>query len=236
MLSEQIQLEPFDFIVDTLHKLCVERRSGTLYLVTNQRQGATFTLSQGNIIDIAYLKDRGMQALEQIKSIRMAQCLFKNVSALRDKSAEYYLPASNVILSKLGVTSSPLSSEGGIKKILIVEDSGLSRKSIINLFAGKSYDIVEAIDGLEALDKLERGGADLVLLDLILPKMNGYEVLSAMKKNIALRKIPVIVLTSRGALLDKLKGRMSGTDEYLTKPVNAKELKVLVRKYLSDDE
>jgi twitching motility two-component system response regulator PilG len=62
--------------------------------------------------------------------------------------------------------------------------------------------------------------------------MDGYAVLTAMKKDPKYKNIPVIVLTSRDALFDKLKGKMSGTDEYLTKPINAEEVIKKVKKYL----
>jgi twitching motility two-component system response regulator PilG len=62
--------------------------------------------------------------------------------------------------------------------------------------------------------------------------MDGYQVLNAMKKNDTLKKIPVIMLTARDALMDKLKGKMSAADEYLTKPVNPKTLMSKVQKYL----
>ncbi|MCP3853082.1 MAG: response regulator, partial [Gammaproteobacteria bacterium] len=89
-----------------------------------------------------------------------------------------------------------------------------------------------AQDGFDALNKIEKIVPDLVLLDLILPKMDGYQVLNTMKSNTLTRNIPVIMLTSRDALMDKIKGKMSATDEYLTKPVNPEELMSKVEKYL----
>ncbi len=115
---------------------------------------------------------------------------------------------------------------------MIVEDSALARKSILNVLTGKGYHLIETKDGLEALIRLGEEKPDLVLLDLILPKMDGYAVLSTMKKDDNYKNIPVIVLTSRNTLFDKLKGKMSGTDEYLTKPIQPDELLEKLDKYL----
>jgi twitching motility two-component system response regulator PilG len=146
------------------------------------------------------------------------------------------MPANDEIFNLFGSFSnkdySALKLNGKAKKILVVEDSGLARKALVKVVADRGYDTVEAADGFEALGKLGEETPDLVLLDLILPKMDGYAVLAAMKKDPKYKDIPVIVLTSRDALFDKLKGKMSGTDEYLTKPIKPDEVISKVKKYL----
>ena len=104
------------------------------------------------------------------------------------------------------------------KKILVVEDSSTTRKVITITLSQKGYDIVEAKDGLEALSKLNEVTPDLILLDIILPKMDGYKVLNIIKSNELFKHIPVIMLTSRDGLMSKVKGRMAGSAAYLTKP------------------
>lgn len=239
LLKKQEQLVRLDEIVKTLYELCLGRHSGILYIFTNMGHGATISLSEGRIIDIAYLKSRGIEAVHMMRKVTAARYIFKQDLSLSDKQPNQsdYLPADNVIFCKLGMSVSFISCApkrlgGEIKKILVVDDSPLSRKVILNVFARKSYDITEAQDGFDALNKLEQSVPDLVLLDLILPKKDGYEVLSTMKKSEALKNIPVIMLTSRDALMDKLKGKMSATDEYLTKPVQADDLMEKVKKYL----
>ncbi len=235
-LKSKEQLIPFGIVVKSLYRLCIECRSGYLYIYTDEAHGAKLTLSQGNIVDIVYRKVRGMHALDKIRKINLARSIFKSDSSLRNRvpGDTVYLPANNVILSKLGMATSRMYSGLGseIKKILVVDDSAMSRKAITSVFAGKSYEFVEAKDGLEALEKLQQEIPDLMLLDLILPKLDGYDVLNIMKKDNNYRKIPVIMLTSRDALFDKLKGKMSGTDEYLTKPISAQKLIHTVHKYL----
>ena len=87
-------------------------------------------------------------------------------------------------------------------------------------------------NGLEALTRLNTQKPDLVLLDIIMPGMDGYETLSILKKSPELKHIPVIMLTSRDKLFDKIKGKMSSSDEYLTKPFDPDDLVAKVSKYL----
>ncbi len=117
-------------------------------------------------------------------------------------------------------------------KVLVVEDSTVSRKVITNTLAKKGFQIAEAEDGFQALAQLGNEKPDLVLLDLILPGMDGYKVLTHMQKKPEFASIPVIILTSKDTLFDKLRGRMSGSDEYLTKPFSPTELLAKVEKYL----
>ncbi len=237
--KKQEQLSPFDDAVKTLYGLCLGRHTGIFYIFTSEGHGATIGISEGRIIELAYLKSRGIEALRMMQKVSAAKYIFKQDLSMRDKkpSDSIFLPAENVILSYLGmgenfIKCAPEFMGEEIKKILVVDDSSLSRKVILNVFARQSYDITEAQDGFDALEKIEKVIPDLVLLDLILPKMDGYQVLNRMKKSEVLKKIPVIMLTSRDALMDKLKGRMSATDEYLTKPVKPKELMSKVKKYL----
>ena len=118
----------------------------------------------------------------------------------------------------------------------MVEDSGMARKLVVNTLVEVGYSIFEAVDGEEAVKLVAEVMPDLVLLDLILPKLNGYEVLDIIRKDEKYKHLPVIALTSRDALFDKLKGKMRGTDEYLTKPVNPKELLLQVKKHLERAE
>jgi len=237
--KKQDQLVPFDEAVKVLYGLCIGRHTGIFYIVTSEGHGATISLAEGMILEIAYLKLRGVKALSMMQKVSTAKYVFKQDLSLRDKQLTNldYLPANNVIFSRLGmndnfINCAPSFMGNEIKKILVVDDSPLSRKVIVNVFAGQSYDITEAVDGIEAMNKMQQVTPDLVLLDLILPEMDGYEVLNAMKKSGTLKKIPVIMLTSRDALMDKLRGKMSATDEYLTKPVNPEELMSKVKKYL----
>ncbi len=118
------------------------------------------------------------------------------------------------------------------KKILVVEDSPTTRKVIGLTLKQKGYAVVEAQDGLEALGKVNEERPDLVLLDIILPKMDGYRILSIIKKTPELKDTPVILLTSKDGVINKVKGRLAGSTDYLTKPFETNDLIETVKKHI----
>lgn len=103
------------------------------------------------------------------------------------------------------------------KKILIIEDDKFLRRVITQKLTKEGYDISEAIDGEKGIKKLEEKKVDLVLLDLILPGIDGFEVLAKLKKNPKLSKIPVIILSNLGQKEDIDKGLKMGAVDYLIK-------------------
>lgn len=119
------------------------------------------------------------------------------------------------------------------QKILIVEDSMVTRKVIARTLMASGYGVFEAKNAHEALTDLEERNPDLVLLDIILPGKDGYEILAEIRKKPMFEKLPVIMLTSRDSLFDKLKGKVSDANEYLTKPFQPDQLLMIVRKYLN---
>ncbi len=104
------------------------------------------------------------------------------------------------------------------QKILVVEDSQTTRKVIKMTLQANGYKVVEARDGVEALTKINDEQPDLILLDVMLPKLDGYSILTILKQNNAVKKVPVIMLTSKDGLKDRIRGRFSSASAYLTKP------------------
>jgi len=100
--------------------------------------------------------------------------------------------------------------------VLIAEDKHILRKAIAKNFEAEGYKILEATDGEEALKKARRPSVDILLLDIMMPKMNGYDVLKTLRKE--KNELPVIILTARGTIDDKLDGFESGADDYVVKP------------------
>lgn len=143
------------------------------------------------------------------------------------------LPEQEVFTRKkqTSLSESPQRNDNKIK-ILVVEDSATTRKVVSITLGQKGYEVLEAKDGLEALSKLNDDKPDLVLLDIIMPGMDGYKVLSIMKRSEEFKNIPVIMLTARDKLFDKIKGKVSGSNEYLTKPFDPDELVAKVSKYV----
>ena len=104
-----------------------------------------------------------------------------------------------------------------MKKILIIEDDKFLRELIAQKLLKENYDISEAVDGEEGLKKITEERPDLILLDLILPGIDGFEVLAKMKEDSALNQIPVIILSNLGQKEDVEKGLKLGAADYLIK-------------------
>jgi twitching motility two-component system response regulator PilG len=120
----------------------------------------------------------------------------------------------------------------GRKKILVVEDSPTTRKVIKMTLQRNDFIVVEAVDGVEALSKLNDEQPDLVLLDVMLPKLDGYGLLSVLKQKKEFKGMPVIMLTSKDSLKDRIRGKFSSASAYLTKPFKPEQLLKKVNKYL----
>lgn len=116
------------------------------------------------------------------------------------------------------------------KKILAVDDEKhIVRLVQVNLERA-GYEVVTAHDGKEALQKVEEENPDLVVLDVMMPYMDGFEVLQNLRRNPSTRDIPVIMLTAKAQDADVFKGWQSGVDCYLTKPFNPMELLSFVKR------
>ncbi|MCK4708614.1 MAG: response regulator, partial [Gammaproteobacteria bacterium] len=102
--------------------------------------------------------------------------------------------------------------------------SAIARKMAANILNDNGYEVVQARDGFDALGKLENENPDLIMLDLIMPGIDGYKVVDLLKKNKKYQNLPIILVTSKDSLMDKLKGKMSNTDAYITKPFKDEQL------------
>lgn len=118
------------------------------------------------------------------------------------------------------------------RKILIVEDNEDSRELVVKVLKNKGYQTIEAADGEEALEKAAAEKPDLVLLDISIPKIDGYEVAKRLKSNEELKDIPIVALTAHAMKGDREKVILAGFEGYISKPVNVRELPDQVRSYL----
>ena len=110
--------------------------------------------------------------------------------------------------------------------ILIVEDEEKIGRFLELELRHEGYQVLKAANGREGLEKAQSGQADLMVLDVMLPELNGFEVLRRLRKN---SDIPVILLTARDAVMDKVAGLDGGADDYMTKPVAIEELLARIR-------
>ncbi len=108
--------------------------------------------------------------------------------------------------------------------ILFVDDSATIRRSAETMLSGQDCHIVTAENGFEALAKISRHRPDLIFVDIMMPRLDGYQTTAIIKNNAEFRDTPVIMLTSKDGLFDKARGRVVGSDLYLTKPFTREEL------------
>jgi len=120
------------------------------------------------------------------------------------------------------------------KKILVVDDSGTARM-IEQMALGRSqYDVVQAKDGMEAVKVAKKELPDLILMDVMMPQMDGYEACRTIRAQEETKAIPVIMVTTRGEPVNVETGYRSGCNDYVTKPVNTLELLAKVKSLIGE--
>lgn len=116
--------------------------------------------------------------------------------------------------------------------VLVVDDSPTIRKVVELTLKREQIRVLGAADGLAALAMIADEKPDLVLLDIMLPRMDGYQICQIIRRNKEYKKLPVIMLSGKDGLFDRVRGRIAGSTEYVTKPFDPAELVRIVRKHL----
>jgi len=114
-------------------------------------------------------------------------------------------------------------------KVLVIDDSRTIRKSAETMLGREGCEVLTADDGFEALSLIHKHHPDLVFVDIMMPRLDGYQTCAIIKNNERFRTTPVIMLTSKDGLFDKARGRIVGSDHYMTKPFTKDELLDAVR-------
>ena len=117
------------------------------------------------------------------------------------------------------------------KKILVVDDAEFNRDLVIQLL-GDEYEMLVAVDGEEAVRKTEEEKPDLILMDLGMPVMDGWEATRRIKANSELKHIPIIAVTSHAMVGDEIQVREAGCDDYIPKPIDENELIRKIKKFI----
>src|SRR5256885_8501107 len=118
---------------------------------------------------------------------------------------------------------------GSSGRILVVDDLDANRQLLTRLLVRDGHLVFTASSGAQALDLVAREQPDLVLLDVVMPHMSGFDVCRELKGETATRLIPVVLVTALGGTRERIEGLEAGADDFLTKPVNAQELQARVR-------
>ncbi len=115
---------------------------------------------------------------------------------------------------------------------MVIDDSQTIRRTAESLLTKEGFTVVTAQDGFEALSKIADHHPDLIFVDIMMPRLDGYQACALIKSNPRYASTPVIMLSSKDGLFDRARGRIVGSDEYLTKPFTRDELISAVRTHL----
>ena len=118
------------------------------------------------------------------------------------------------------------------KRILVVEDTDDNRRIIRDLLTASGYDLIEATDGAEGVALAQKERPDLVLMDIQLPEIDGYEATRQIRAIPELAKVPILAVTSYALSGDDAKARAAGCDDYVAKPFSPRQLLAKIRQYL----
>jgi two-component system, OmpR family, alkaline phosphatase synthesis response regulator PhoP len=156
-----------------------------------------------------------------------------NKRSLNKISLIYRVAASGGSLSDTQYKSQRKTAQQSGQKILLVDDSSTTLLiEEMTLREHTQYELVTARDGEEAVEKAIAEQPNLILMDVVMPRMNGFDACREMRKHEALRKVPIIMVTSRGESCNVEQGFESGCNDYVTKPINGAELVEIVNGYL----
>ena len=116
-------------------------------------------------------------------------------------------------------------------KVMVVDDSKTIRRTAENLLAKAGCVVDSAVDGFDALGRVSAFDPDLIFIDVLMPRLDGYQTCALIKNNPRFRAIPIIMLSSKDSIFDKARGRIVGASDYLTKPFTSDELMAALHQY-----
>ncbi len=109
-------------------------------------------------------------------------------------------------------------------KVMVIDDSKTIRRTAETLLKKVGCDVVTASDGFEALSKIADNQPNIIFIDIMMPRLDGYQTTALIKNNKRFKKTPVVMLSSKDGLFDRARGRIVGSEQYLTKPFTKEEL------------
>ena len=127
-----------------------------------------------------------------------------------------------------------MSEESNGVKVMVVDDSKTIRRTAETLLKKEGFEVITATDGFDALAKIADTKPAIIFVDIMMPRLDGYQTCALIKNNSEFKSTPVIMLSSKDGLFDKAKGRIVGSDQYLTKPFSRDELLGAIRKFVPE--
>ena len=117
-------------------------------------------------------------------------------------------------------------------KVMVIDDSKTIRRTAETLLKKEGCEVVTATDGFEALAKIADEKPDIIFVDIMMPRLDGYQTCALIKNNQVFKQTPVVMLSSKDGLFDRARGRIVGSDQYLTKPFTKDELLGAIREHV----
>ena len=118
-------------------------------------------------------------------------------------------------------------------KVMVIDDSKTIRRTAETLLKKAGFDVVTAADGFEALSVIADQRPDIIFVDVMMPRLDGYQTCALIKHNQVFKRTPVIMLSSKDGLFDKARGRIVGSEQYLTKPFTKDELLGAIKRHVT---
>lgn len=221
-------------------------------IIKNIRQIDLAARYSGDVLEVVFIKSNIQSALLPLERIRQAVekkyagdptisvglASYPNDAATKDTLAEkaHMALLQAKIRGKNKVfffEKEPPTVAIRLPKILVVDDEPRNVKLLEAILRPMNYEVIKAFNGEDALTIINRVDVDLVLLDVMMPHMDGYEVCRRLKASEATRLVPVVMVTALGNVEDKIKGIEAGADDFLTKPPNKMELRARTKSLVS---
>ncbi len=117
-------------------------------------------------------------------------------------------------------------------KVMVIDDSKTIRRTAETLLKKEGCEVITATDGFEALAKIADHKPEVIFVDIMMPRLDGYQTCALIKHNEAFKRTPVIMLSSKDGLFDRARGRIVGSEQYLTKPFTREELLGAIKRHL----
>ena len=120
-------------------------------------------------------------------------------------------------------------------KVMVIDDSKTIRRTAETLLSKEGCEVITGTDGFDALAKIADSQPAIIFVDIMMPRLDGYQTCALIKNNVDFQSTPVIMLSSKDGLFDRAKGRIVGSDQYLTKPFSKDELLSAIRDHVKMD-
>lgn len=228
---------------------------GDIHIIGDEARWGKISFRDSEIVSLVYADLPGVPALSEMGKLNQIRVLYRPVSVQSDTS-ESEENRNKKLFVKASISTEEFFSffeqkyPDAVSKcintlktktlvddllnqtIMVIDDSAISRKMISRPLIEGGYSIIEANDGFDGLGKIQKHTPDLVIIDLIMPGIDGYKVVELLKKSEEYKDLPIIIVTSKDSLVDKIRGKMSTTDAYITKPFKDADLLDIIKKLL----